>query len=912
MSSRNLLFLIFRRYIKKTIPSALISLTIFSLIGILLIATSLPFKFQFAKDFAELPAEISTSVSQHGMTSLSHEEIQQKMESLSLDDVSLEYGVIVSLKCSDNGEELIVPYIGLTDNLLEKINVSDKNIILKVEGEPSQINVTNPNLNETLQVTINTAKSKELTKNSLFENIFWIMLNYNLFSQQQNPNLASFSFIGNLSYGFEIAEELQIESDMLGVFFYGFLEEKTIERLTIDEISNKIEQTEIDLFQELIINGFEQDFINIHSPARYLFETINKEIDEEITVIQCLSIPNLILVLLLVFTLEIGLLSLLKTNGYIFWSRGLSSAKLKFLFYSLELVADLLIGLLIFGLFSTFIYLFKLPNSLIISLLLTYGIVFISILLSKLVHFISINYQPMLKTEHEKGDKKEKLIIPQKIKILSIVLLIFAFLIQLFGTFESLFWFPVISGIKGIVFEVIISIVMLSNLLVIFFSTNDNYLKKESPPNLKTLTKRLFEDGLKRFRIQRFTITGLYALLIFLLLQSTTARIYTNTIQNNEPIFDIVLYFKSSEVYDGFNTSVVENLASEIPEIKNLCPYNAFGASIIGERRMENTNVFAFNASSYNDLDLMWEHFVGTKGCLYKENPFDNLNTKSILINEHLAEKIGARVGDKIIMNAPFFTVKDGNIISIRVENLEVIGIVDTLPMPSFTHETLPFAYVDFSLLEQFTNEQNLNSKSLYFGFNLNLTIDELISEQEKQNQILNLILDQLNISSSMDYSVIVKDNKEIVNVFQAETEAQTFFIYFEIGFVLFLLPITTLVLSRRLIESINPSLVRLGARGYSDKEMRMTYTKEIFSSFTSSIIIGLLVGLITCLIYFRYDYPRLFIATNSQLLLSIIALLVIVLFGGIVSLGSVLLISVRQIKTINNKGKEKYEIYNH
>lgn len=900
MRIKKLSFLFFKRYFKKNIPSMLISLIIFCLIGIVFIATALPFKLLFFEEFSKLPAEMSMSISQHGITTLSYEELQQQLTSISLEEAKLECGLVISLKASINDEELVIPFIGLSNFLMENMNLSDTNNIYLVNRYQTTINVTNPYLNDNF-LTFSITENNTLNKDILFDHISWIIRPYNLFSQLHG--WSSVSLVGNFSYAFTIAEELQISTtDEIGVFFIGFLEDDSIERFTIDQIENKIEKIEISLFQKLVAIGFKQDCINIHSPARNTLELIKSETNEEIGIIQRLSIPNIILILILIFALEIGLSSILRKKGYIFWSRGLSKTRLKIVFFSFELLSDLIVSLLVMGLFSISIYLFKLPSSTIISLLFTYLIVFVLILLSKLLHFFTIKYYPKDRIFQKNIYKTKGIVISQKIKIIGFILFIISLILQIFSIIEPLFWFPIISNIKGIIFDIVTSFIILVNLVIFFFSKTSNSLKIDFIYNMKNMLKRLFKNGLKEIRIHHFAITGLNSLLILFLLLNTTSRVYTNTKANYRNIFDFTIYDRriTDVHYAGFNLSTVENLPNVIPEIRDLSPYNGFGASIIGKKIMESTSVYVFNSSKYANLDLVWDHFIGMYGKYRNENPFNNLDNNSILINEHIAEKIGARVGDKITLSAPYFDILDNNLISIQVDNLEVIGIVDTLPVPIFTYQITPFAFIDYSLFEQMIKDYNLGCKASWFSFNLDLNNNESISSQEKQNEIINSIISQLNVSSSADYIIISNDENETINIFQAESKASKIFIWFEICFIFVLLPIIVLILSNRMLTNVLPSLKILGSRGYSTKKMRKVYINEIFTSLISSVMMGLFIGIIISLIYFRYLYPKMYIATSGQLWLSIISILVSVIMGGIISFGIMVLITAKSIKSVN------------
>lgn len=899
MRIKKLSFLFFKRYFKKNIPSMLISLIIFCLIGIVFIATALPFKLLFFEEFSKLPAEMSMSISQHGITTLSHEQLQQEITTLSLDETKLEYGLVISLKASINDEELVIPFIGLSNFLMENMNLSDTNEIYLVNRYQSIINVTNPNLNNNI-LTLSITENNTLNKDILFDHISWIIRNYNLFSQLHG--WSSVFLVGNFSYAFTIAEELQITTNEIGVFFIGFLEDDSIERFTIDQIENKIEKIEISLFQKLVTIGFKQDFLNIHSPARNTLELIKSETNEEIGIIQRLSIPNIILILILIFALEIGLSSILRKKGYIFWSRGLSKTRLKIVFFSFELLSDLIVSLLVMGLFSISIYLFKLPSSTIISLLFTYLIVFALILLSKLLHFFTLEYFPKDKVSQKNTYKTKGIVISQKIRTISSILFIISLMFQIFAIIEPLFWFPIISNIKGIIFDIVTSFIILVNLVIFFFSKTNNSHEIDSINNMKNMLKRLFKNGLKEIRIHHFAITGLNSLLILFLLLNTTSRVYTNTKADYRNIFDFTIYDRriTDVHYAGFNLSTVENLPNEIPEIRDLSPFNGFGASIIGKKIMESTSVYVFNSSKYANLDLVWDHFIGMYGKYRNENPFNNLDNNSILINEHIAEKIGARVGDKITLSAPYFDILDNNLISIQVDNLEVIGIVDTLPVPIFTYQITPFAFIDYSLLEQMIKDYNLGCKAYWFSFNLDLNNNETLSSQEKQNEIISSIISQLNVSSSADYIIVSNDENEIINIFQAESKATKIFIWFEICFIFVLLPIIVLILSNRMLANVLPSLKILGSRGYSIKNMRKVYNSEIFTSLISSVMMGLFIGMIIGLIYIRYFYPKMYIATSGQLWLSIISILISVIMGGIISFGIMVLITTKSIKSVN------------
>ena len=64
--------------------------------------------------------------------------------------------------------------------------------------------------------------------------------------------------------------------------------------------------------------------------------------------------------------------------------------------------------------------------------------------------------------------------------------------------------------------------------------------------------------------------------------------------------------------------------------------------------------------------------------------------------------------------------------------------------------------------------------------------------------------------------------------------------------------------------------------------------------------MMGLFIGMIIGLIYIRYFYPKMYIATSGQLWLSIISILISVIMGGIISFGIMVLITTKSIKSVN------------
>ncbi len=891
--------LFFKKISKQTSPTFIISLIIFNFFGIVFISNALISKTQFEEGLShETLIDIDGDIMPPGFDQLEIENILYNFENINISkDLDLDFGLVIGIQIDDDNDSLIIPFIGLSEELLHKLNITNSHSVISDIGT-TQINITNVE-NTSNHLMIELSSNENLIKNELYMNILRKSQFHSLGLSSQIIDYWKFSIIGNLSYCLNIISELEISNAKVGGFFYGYVNNELYSQTTIKQLDNLVEEFEIKLFQKLIIIGINPYSIVIESKLRTAINNIEANIGEEIMSTQFLSIPSIILILLLIFSLELGITSYFRKLRSILNSRGLSKKRTKILFFTIELVSDLFACLLTILFYSIMVFVLKIHHPLIFILLKSLGTTLLILVLCKSLNFFLLKDKELFKNKQvNKHTRKKK--ETNKLKIISLVLLLLIISLQIVRHIEPLFWFPIISGIKGILFDIISLIIIFVN-LVILYLPNSYTTRKTNQENIDSLIKGFFNKTVKKVKVHRMAIFGFFTIMTFLLVNLTTTKLYS-TSENNEYLFDFSILIKSSEEL-GIESNEIFNLTRNFPELKNLTLLNTFPSSILSKRSLDSVQIFAFNSTIYSSKNLGRDRFLcNTK--LTNNDIFSRMNKTTIILNKKLAEKIGARIGSNISLEANHFASVNGSFVSISRNNLKVIGILDSFHIPNIWSFITPFAYIDYTLFEDLRGSKGLPVLPMEFSFDLqyeetNSTIIENLQIQtiEKIKETLNLHTGSITIT---DYGLQSTHYSEL------HYTSQLCFIWIELIIIIILLPFTTLALNSKMMKSLKPFLRIIESRGYSNKMMRRIYTKEMFSTLTSSLMLGITVGLITSNIYLYYQIPTLFFTYHLNIFYSIIAIIFVLLLGGISSIAIIQIISNRNIKTLRTNGDQQ------
>ncbi len=896
-------FLLYRRNIKSTLPVFVLNLLVLSLIGIVAIATAFPYGIQAIEELEELPVDLFASISQRGMRDVSFVDLEGIFNSLSLEEGNIEFCIVISLSTNILGEKKRVPYIALSEGLLNLFEIESDGVVGSPELGVGDV-ALNP-VNDTGTYDLNVPQTKDLNVYEIFSDLRIItyqnLLSYKYQSGEFNPRPASFLIVGNTSLGFSIIESLNISSGELGAIVLGFYQNNWTNDLTFEDINAKITKDEKEVFQELISHGIDPERISFSwSPTRFTLFDLSLKIKGEIMTTQRLGILNVVFVLFLVFNVDFSFYSVIRKDGKILCSRGIKTSKLKFMFLSLEVITDLLSLITAQAFFSSIVFFLKLHPSFYLRLFSMFALVTCLIILAKAFRFLTIKEKRFFDDIKMKDEKREdsysRMSVFAKYRHIIYGVLITTLILRICIIFEPLFWYPVFTNIVRYIFDGFTYIVIITVFLSILYSTNTIQKIKSQSLNYIDLVKRLFKSGLKKISIQRIVTVGLYTLVIYLILYQISSQNLNNAKNENYMIYDISI---TPLPHLSFNLEDVMNLKESIPNIKEIYPIVNEIGNIIDEENGMRLYIGFFNGSLYFSKEVGWNHFIGESN---NSDVLTKVTNETIIIRQNIADEANLRLGDIVSLDIRLINIVDETKI-VRVNNLTVIGIVDVLPISGGVYSN---AFLDISLLFQVLEEQALERRITEVNMDLKFEENSNSTEQESiREQTINLILSELNTSMNQ---VHIR-TKDITYSYYHQYRSTNFFIIFDTVLAIFFLPLITIIFSRAGVKAIAPSLLQIGTRGLSDKVIRKNFSKEVYLSIISSIFIGVIMGVLLILIKMQNSYPSMLLAADSRLHLQLISYTLGILSGGILISIIIIPFSVNQIKTIvDDRMKERFK----
>lgn len=914
MSTLRMICLFYRRNVKTLLPSAIITLTIFSLVGISVIAITIPFNINLKNEIKDLEYHFSTTIAQDGMTGSSFENILSTFDSIALDNGQLGYGFIINLIYVYQEENFLVPFIGLSNDLFGNIGLSTQEIVGSAEFESLSINLTkaipyyqsNSETENQKQYITNFSRVEPDGNNDVFSYVTNILKSSD-FCRFYSPRIeyqkSSYFLIGNISVLSELVNYFNISSRELGALTISFLDAKYIDKLTIERLEKEIDEREKNIFNNYIEIGFNPEWIIIYSPVKSLFKHFEAYIGYEIVSIQLLSVANLLLVLILLFLIEIGIYQMLKKNENVLLARGFSKKKTILLFMTIEFITDLFIVILSLSVFSIVILLLNLSFSTFSFLIETYSLLFVVFFLIKLLNLL-VRTKRSLETK-----KKEKKGFTKTIKgqrLLIIPVLLFVVLLQVFMIFESLFWQPIIYGTLEIILDIVSGVLTLFALIALASSSEKKQKIKENVLKLQNLLSRLFSIGLKKIRTQRMVTACLYALLFFLIVSTMAKKSYTEYYKDGDLWdLDVSAGFRGSKTLGTYEQ--INSLTTEITEIEEMCPgVFLFGSKILSNQgQIISTTLIVFNASTYASRNLGWNHFFGSQSSGKTNDDILDLKEKTIILNQAIAENYNLKEGDNISLEVDLENVGYEGV-SLRMDDIKVLGIVDTLSeRAGFTSSHYPHSFVDISFYLDVCSQLGLEPQINTIG--INVKFDDNVSVEEKGTKItevFNMVLDYLNLSESNVNFKMITDTGPYYS-FSMDV-AEQFFIYFDLIFCILFIPLITVVFTRATVKNIAPSLAKLGARGHSDQELQKYFIRRIRKSLIGSTLLGLFIGTLAGIIYTKHLLFSLLLPTAAEFYIKIGLFLVCIAAVGSISIYLIAPFSTKQIKTITEEKERK------
>ncbi len=914
MSTLRMICLFYRRNVKTLLPSAIITLTIFSLVGISVIAITIPFNINLKNEIKDLEYHFSTIIAQDGMTGSSFENILSAFDSLAFNNGRLGYGIVINLIYVYQEENFLVPFIGLSNDLFVNIGLSTQEIVGSSEFESLSINLTkaipyyqsNSETENQKQYIANFSRVEPDGNNDVFSYVNSIVKGSE-FNRFYSPRIeyqkSSYFLIGNISVLSELVNCFNISSRELGALTISFLDAKYIDKLTIERLEKEIDEREKNIFNNYIESGFNPEWIIIYSPVKSLIKHFEAYIGYEIVSIQLLSVANLLLVLILLFLIEIGIYQMLKKNENVLLARGFSKKKTILLFMTIEFITDLFIVILSLSVFSIVILLLNLSFSTFSFLIETYSLLFVVFFLIKLLNLL-VRTKRSLETKKKEKKGFTKTIKGQRLLIIPVLLSVV--LLQVFMIFEPLFWQPIIYGTLEIILDIVSGVLTLFALIALASSSEKKQKIKENVLKLQNLLSRLFSIGLKKIRTQRMVTACLYALLFFLIVSTTAKKSYTEYYKDGDLWdLDVSAGFRGSKTLGTYEQ--INSLTTEITEIEEMCPgVFLFGSKILSNQgQIISTTLIVLNASTYASQNLGWNHFFGSQSSGKTNDDILDLKEKTIILNQAIAENYNLKEGDNISLEVDLENVGYEGV-SLRMDDIKVLGIVDTLSeRAGFTSSHYPHSFVDISFYLDVCSQLGLEPQINTIG--INVKFDDKVSVEEKETKItevFNMVLDYLNLSESNVNFKMITDTGPYYSF--SQEVAEQFFIYFDLIFCILFIPLITVVFTRATVKNIAPSLAKLGARGHSDQELRKYFIRRIRKSLIGSTLLGLFIGTLAGIIYTKHLLFSLLLPTAAEFYIKIGLFLVGIAAVGSISIYLIAPFSTKQIKTITEEKERK------
>ncbi len=876
---------------------------IFCIIGAISILvahqSNLAFKEAISNGYSDLDGKIS---SPGGFEDLDLEDIPLKLSNISIDsNLSVCFSVIIAVNIvAENNETFTIPFFGLDDNLLTRMNISDRNSIV-TRMDQDLINVSSiDDSSKNYQISIN--ENESIVNDWLFSSIIRKTQSYySLQLKHDKYNYRKYFLMGNLSFCIEVAKELEITEANVGSFFYGFIDESILENFSPEEVLDIIDQYEKNLYLELVRIGIDPDYISISSSIDIDIHNTLVSIYSDIYDIQLLSIPNIVLIFLLIFTIDVGVNGILKSLRKKLWLKGFSDRKINTMFFIIEIIPDLAAFLLSMLLVLLLGQILNITNLLNITFVKTLGLTFIIIILCKVINFFFLNKTKRNGTTEESVSKRLSDRTLNIVKISSIVLLMLVVFMQIARVFTSLFWFPLINGSTKIIFDVFTAIILLLIIIILFSSKFKGKSVFSKQSKLRNLFKRLFTNEKKKILAQQLIVFSFYLLLTFMIVNYQAMSVYSN---RNENIFDIEITYHGSQD-TGIDLSQIQNVTTALPEVKNMSLEDRLDANVIFDLKQCKSRICAINTSIYSEKDLGWNHFIGITGDSNR-NILSQMNNGTIIISQKLADQIGARVGDYITLDDEDFLIGNGTGVDVIIENLEVVGISDMLPkLHGNVYYSNPCAIIDFKIVDDLRRNLNSTRIAQTLRFDLEYETENETLIQILQSQTLDSFIEILNLDL-LPYVFITINSASYnnpSNVGPSYYDIYLNFLRFEIAFEIIFLPIITLIFNKKILSSINSKFQILGSRGFDDKLMRRHYRKEVFSSIIAGNILGIVIGITVCLMKLSYSLPSLFLIGNFSILIEAAILILLSIIIGLGTLGMLNISLNKNLKTLKDGG---------
>ncbi|HUT81265.1 MAG TPA: hypothetical protein VMZ29_08680 [Candidatus Bathyarchaeia archaeon] len=886
MNGFMLLKIFYKRNFKTVLTSALVFLTVLGLIGITLVSTAIPYTSALSEELAKIDTDSCTTIGYESMSDIEFPSINQTLSTIDIDEARIEYGMLLCLNATINNQTLQLPIFGFTDSLYDYLGYPTRKIISSQDFAYSVITLSLPNETNPANYSLFINDFQNFSYDDNYD-----ILTRILHSSYMTPPLynAFDQFLcANLSLLNNIIDTFPRDSLAISAFIMVHYDDAYLERLSINKLEKVLNENEISIFKSCLKGGFSSEFIRRIEYLKGAITLIKADIGYEVSTIQLLSVPNIIIVIIIIFSLDLGMYTLLKQKGKFLWTRGLSLKRTLFILIFSEIASDFFMVIIAQLIFSIVILACNLPYSLLLSLFTINMLMFAIVSISKFARFLFKHKQILSddKSEIFTKEQKEHQVKRRKVSIYTgiiLTILLLALALQLFAILEPLFWFPVFNGSLGLAVDIISVIAIAGALLGYSFLSSNAKKKNEKLFSFENLYQKLFKSKLsKKITQQRIITFGLCIIVTYLTFVKIGNINYdTSYLESTDISWDVKLSNGSS----GFNYSKVSNLQKNILEIDLTFPYTGCGISFTAKDELFISELDFFNSSLLSSYVTSWNYFVGHVRNNHTNEDVSDLSTKTIILNQNIAERSGLREGDVISINVllPGLPGFDGSEIYYPVENVTIIGIVDTLPIGSgFKSASMNYAFADLSFIANIYN--NLGVDFMVDGLVLDLNLDPSLHSFVREDKIM-------EIANEVQMFFEIEDNLNVVFIdntgkylFQ-DTKAETYFIVYDAILIVLLLPILIIVFNFSFLKDIAPSMNKIISRGYSAKRIVDDTNKTLLINYSKNILFGLIAGLTISLIYLKYEFPSLLFASNLLLFMQLGLLLLGLIVANIVAL---------------------------
>ncbi|MHA1852770.1 MAG: hypothetical protein ACTSUF_04580 [Candidatus Heimdallarchaeaceae archaeon] len=840
--------------------------------------------------------------------------------------VEVYYAVGIPLLVINNSQPIV--FIYLNEFLQEKFSCNTSNEII---GSPFVNNNTiSLTFTDTKTLAINIKKTVDLFQFKTFADYIspkfaQIFMYTKIFS---NANIGwgiDRYILGSKSIGENITSTLGItSSDFAAILLisapdYNTVIIKNIEKIVLSHkvvIRNILIQYQIDIEQQ--DNTF-ATFVWYDSPILYdvIYHTYNL-IDDYSTEIEFLSVPNLLIIFGLIFSIRVLAIETIEKELKIISKKGLSLKSIAWTCYLIDFIIDLIALLLI----ELIIVLVLVSYNAIELLMYNYHFVLPFVVITVLINLTKLskyikrglfssrkeNTMMQFRSSKPKSTLNKIIVIPYSIKVLSIFAIVLLFVFQLIHLFAPLmFKYPILFKHANKTYSYLSASIFILCFIILFLPSKPHSKTAKQTLTLTNLLRRLFSTNFRRIKSQRIIIVSLFIILTLFGLIQTSNKYSTHFKNNYGMTYDA--YVRSEPLGPPYPYEKVSALPHDIPEIKQIFPI-IYGTTYItlSEHYAISAIFGAINTSLYNNKDLGWNHFFGKEKQTFS-SIFEN---NSVVITADLAEKLGARIND--IITISFQYGNDANKTRITLSELRIGAIADYLPIYYYldveTHYNLPIIYFDISLIFDYCNEH----KSEKFISAIGIDFKDGISGIDEKEAIVKKITDYLEVENY----AIFEESKHLLELSRVSSSISIIdasdpvdlFICFNIIFSLVFLIAFTFIQSKQLLSLVSVELRQLGFRGCKDSLIQKSFIAEFRKVIIGSVIVGISIATFVFLHYLSLTYYALFLISAKTLqMLIFIEIFSLIISGFVVCFIALWGVS-HKAKTVIEITKKEMRLY--